>query len=93
MSRGLSDLFDITPIELEEELNSNEFARKHVVNRKKYEMLLKAFHDYANHKKNFEASLEVYDSNRQPVTLTLNYTCVSDLSNNIEYILRTTHHR
>ena len=93
MSRGLSDLFDIAPLELEQEFNSNEFARKRVVNRKKYEMLVKAFYDYASQKKNFEASIDVYDSNRQPVTLTLSYTCVSDLSNNIEYILRSTYQR
>ena len=93
VSRGLSDLFDIAPLELEQEFNSKEFARKRVVNRKKYEMLVKAFYNYASQKKNFEANIDVYDSNRQPVTLTLNYTCVSDLSNNIEYILRSTYRR
>ena len=90
VSRGLSDVFDITPTELEKEINNHEFARKRVVNRKKYEMFTKAFGLFAKEKKNFEASLEVYDSNHQPLTLYLSFTCVDGLSNNIEYILRST---
>ena len=87
-SRGLADIFDITPAELEEELNTNEFIRKRVVNRKKYEAFKKEFGAYAKEKRNFETSVEVYDSNRQPVVLYLSYTCVSGVSNNIEYIVR-----
>ena len=89
VSRGLSDVFDITPLELEKEINNQEFARKRVVNRKKYDMFKKAFQAYTKEKKNFEARIEVYDSNRQPLTVVLSFTCVDDLSNNIEYILRT----
>ena len=90
MSSGLSDVFDITPSELEREINDREFARKRVVNRKKYDAFTKSFLEYTKEKKNFEASFEVYDCNRQPLTLHLSFTCVDGLSNNIEYILRTT---
>ena len=93
VSRGLSDVFDITPFELENEINNHEFARKRVVNRKKYELFAKAFKTYTSQKKNFEANIDVYDSNRQPLNIVLNFTCVSDLSNNIEYILRSTYKR
>ena len=90
-SRSISDLFDISPEELEKELNSDDFSRKRVVNRRKLDVFRKSFAEFAAEKKNFEANLEVYDSNRQPVNLHIVFTCVSDLSNNIEYILRTTY--
>ena len=91
VSRGLSDIFDIAPEQLEQELNNGEFGRKRVVNRRKLDLFKKTFAEFAAQKKNFEAHLEVYDSNRQPITLHLSFTCVSDLSNNIEYILRSTY--
>ena len=90
VSRGLADIFDITPAQLEEELNNREFARKHVSNRRKYDLFIKEFEKYAAEKRNFEASIDVYDSNRQPILIHLSFTCVDGLSNNIEYILRTT---
>ena len=89
-SRGLSDLFDITPIELEAELNSREFARKRVVNRKRYEAFEKSFNSLADRKGNFEGNVEVFDSSHHIVTLHVSLTCVSGISNNIAYILRTT---
>ena len=90
-SRGIADLFDITPEQLEEELNSGDFAKKRVSNRRKYDVFKKNFEQFAKEKKNFNASIEVYDTNRHPITLNLNFTCASDSSNNIEYILRTTY--
>ena len=87
-SRGLADLFDITPAEFEKELNEREFARKRVVNRKKYEEFMNAFHSFADKKRNFEGSLDVYDSSHHVVTLHLTFTCVSGQSNNIAYVLR-----
>ena len=90
VSRGLSDVFDITPSELEKEINEGEFARKRVVNRRNYDLYKKTFAKFAAEKKNFEANIDVYDSNRQPLTLHMSFTCVSGVSNNISYILRTT---
>ncbi len=87
-SRGLSDLFDITPVEFERELNEREFGRKHVVNRKKYEEFMDAFHSFADRKGNFEGDLDVYDSSHHVVTLHITFTCVSGQSNNIAYVLR-----
>ena len=89
-SRSLSDIFDITPEQLEDELNSGEFGKKRVINRRKYDAFKKSFVEFANQNKNFNAVLEVYDHNHQPVTLNLTFTCVSDKSNNIAYILRST---
>ena len=91
VSRTISDLFDITPEQLEQELNNDEFGKKHVVNRRKYEMFRKTFLEFASQKKNFEANLEVFDSHHTPFNLHLSFTCVSELTNNIEYILRTTY--
>lgn len=88
-SRGLSDLFDITPMELEKELNSGEFAKKRIVKRNKYEEYKKAFETFAKNNGNFEAELDVLDSNHHVVKLHLSMTCVSGQSNNIAYILRT----
>ena len=90
-SRGLADLFDITPAEFEKELNEREFARKHIVNRKKYDEFMKSFHSFADKKGNFEGTLDVYDSMHHIVTLHVTFTCVSGQSNNIAYVLRATY--
>ena len=90
-SRGLADLFDITPMELEREFNEHEFARKHVVNRKDYDEFSRAFTSFAEKKGNFEGVLDVYDSTHHVVSLRLSFTCVSGQSNNIAYVLRTTY--
>ena len=90
-SRGLADLFDITPAEFEKELNEREFARKRIVNRKKYDEFMKAFHSFADKKGNFEGTLDVYDSMHHIVTLHVTFTCVSGQSNNIAYVLRASY--
>ena len=90
-SRGLADVFDITPAELERELNTREFVRKRVVNRKKYDQFVEAFHKITENKGNFEGVLDVYDSSHHVVTLRLSYTCVSGQSNNVAYVLRVTY--
>ena len=90
-SRGLSDLFDITPAEFEKELNEREFARKRVVNRKKYDEFMNAFHSFADKKRNFEGTLDVYDSSHHVVPLHITFTCVSGQSNNIAYVLRASY--
>ena len=90
-SRGLSDIFDITPEELEKELNEHEFARKRVVNRKKYEELTQAFLSFARKKGNFHGEFEVYDATHHIVTLHVEYTCLSGQSNNIAYVLRASY--
>ena len=86
-SRGLADVFDISPMELEKELNNNEFSRKRVVNRKKFDTLLKSFNQLAEENRNFECNFDVYDSGHHVVVLHLNFLCVSELANNIEYVL------
>ena len=89
-SRGLSDIFDITPAEFEKELNEREFAKKRVVNRKKHEEFMMAFRELAKKKGNFEGDVEVFDSSHHIVVLHVTFTCVSGQSNNIAYILRAT---
>ena len=89
-SRGLSDVFDITPAEFEKELNDGEFAKKRVVNRKKHEEFMNTFHTLAQRKGNFEGDVEVYDSSHHMVTLHVVFTCVSGQSNNIAYVLSAT---
>ena len=89
-SRGLADVFDITPSELERELNENEFAKKRVVNRKKFEGFIQSFEQLSTENRNFECNFDVYDSSHHVVVLHLNFTCVSDLTNNIQYILHAT---
>ena len=86
-SRGLADVFDISPVELEKELNNGDFAKKRVANRKKFDMLFKSFAQLAAEKKNFESNFDVYDSSHHIVVLHLTFLCVSDLTNNIEYVL------
>ena len=90
-SRGLADIFDITPAELEQELNNHEFARKHIVNRKKYDELVKAFLSFAEKKGNFRGTFDVFDGSHHIVTLNVEYTCVSGQSNNIAYVLRASY--
>ena len=88
-SSGIADLLDITPEQLEMELNNGDFAKKRVVNRRKYDAFRKAFLEFSEQNKNFEAALEVYDAHHRPIVLNITFTCVSDMANNIQYILRT----
>ena len=90
-SRGIADLFDITPEELEQELNSGDFAKKRVSNRRKYDMFKKTMEEFAAENRNFEASLDVYDAHHRPIILHLKFTCAVEMANNIIYILRTTY--
>ena len=92
-SRGLADLFDITPMELEREFNEHEFGKKHAVNRKDFEEFSKALDEFAEKKGSFEGHLDVYDSSHHVVTLNVSFTCVSGQSNNIAYVLRATYNR
>ena len=62
---------------------------KRIVKRNKYEDYKKAFETFAKNNGNFEAELDVLDSNHHVVKLHLSMTCVSGQSNNIAYILRT----
>ena len=88
-SSGIADLLDITPEQLEIELNNGEFSKKRVVNRRKYDVFKKTFAEFSKDNKNFEATIDIYDAHHQPITLHLSFTCVSEMANNIQYILRT----
>ena len=88
-SSGIADLLDITPEQLEMELNNGDFAKKRVVNRRKYDSFRKAFAEFSEQNRNFEATLEVYDAHHRPIVLNITFTCVSEMANNIQYILRT----
>ena len=90
-SRGLADIFDITPAELEKELNEREFAKKRVVNRKKYEEFKASFFTLSQRKGNFEGDIEVYDSSHHVVSVHAIYSCVTGQSNNIAYVVRATY--
>ena len=90
-SRGLSDLFDLTPAELEKELNDHEFGKKRAVSRKKFDEFAKSFHGFADKKRNFHGTLDVFDGNHHMVTLDITFTCVSGQSNNIAYVMKATY--
>ena len=87
VSHGLSDIFGITPKELENELNSDLFANR-VVNIKQLDELDKKVAKNSGKNADFESALEVYDKDHNKLKLKLVFTCVRNITYNINYILK-----
>ena len=88
VSHGMSDIFDITPSELEKELNENVFFKRVSQGKVKVDELNKEVLKNAEKKKDFEKIIEVYDKNNQKIKLKLIFTCVIEQTSNIYYMLR-----
>ena len=84
----MSDIFDITPSELEKELNENVFFKRVSQGKVKVDELNKEVLKNAEKKKDFEKIIEVYDKNNQKIKLKLIFTCVIEQTSNIYYMLR-----
>ena len=88
ISHGLSDVFNLSPIELENELNEGLFAKR-VVDQKGFKKFMVDVEEYVKEKKNFTHDLEVYDKDHKKVNIHLQFTCVNDGASNIDYVLKT----
>ena len=87
-SHGLSDVFGLTPKELEEEMNNGRFAQR-VTPKKAMKEFMQESEAFAKAEKDFEKVLAIKDKSGKAKQIKLMFTCVHKLSNNIEYILKT----
>ena len=88
VSHGLSDIFGITPKDLERELNESTFFKRVSQGKVKVEELDNLVLTNANKKKDFEKTIEVYDKDNRKIKLRLNFICVIEQTSNIYYMLR-----
>ena len=87
-SHGLADLFNLSPKELEEEMNNGRFAKR-VINRDDLAKLMREGEELVKSKKNFKRVFVVLDKNEKERKIELSFTYVDDLTNNIVYVLNS----
>ncbi len=88
VSHGLSDIFGIAPIKLEEELNNNTFFKRVTQGKVRVDELDKEYFKHLEKKEDFEKELEVFDKDNKKIKLVLKFRCVAGLGRNIDYILK-----
>ena len=89
ISHSLSDLIGLSPSELEEELNNGQFAAKRVTSQKDLKDFMRKSEKNAEEKKNFTQRFEVVGKAGNKVSIELEFTNVSNETNNVEYIMNT----
>ena len=87
ISHTLSDLLGITPIQLEEELNTATFVKR-CVNPKEILEINKDALKLASKHKEFEKTITIYDKDSNKVKLKIDFFCVADAADNVSYILK-----
>ena len=88
ISHGLSDVLDLSPSELEIELNNGQFAKR-ILNQKELKAFMTQSEMFYNKNMDFTQQFEIYDNHHNKVMIHLSFSCVKGQSNNIDYILRT----
>ena len=88
VSHGLSDVFGLTPVKLEEELNNGEFAKR-VINRAELSEFMETSIIKTEKKEDFVAEFYIRNAHGKPQKIHLEFICVSGKYNNIEYIMRS----
>lgn len=87
-SQGLSDIFKLTPQQLEKEMNEGT-SKERFVNESEYDELMNFFNQSFVNKANFTKELSFFDSDNKPVTLRLVFTYVGNTNNSIDAILNS----
>ena len=87
ISHNLSDLFGITPSELEQELNNATFVKRCVNPKEIHEINQDALKLASKHKE-FEKIISIYDKDNNKVKLKVDFLCVADAADNVAYIIK-----
>ena len=88
ISHGLSDVLNLSPAELEEELNDGRFAKR-VTDQKALKSFMIQSKKYADNKEDFTQSFTILDNNHKQIQINLTFKSVKDEASNIEYLLIT----
>lgn len=88
ISHGLSDVLNLSPKELEEELNNGKFAKR-ILNQKQFKKFMSETKVHNEKQEDFKTTLEIYDKNHNILKLELSFHSVHNEANNIKYILNT----
>ena len=86
VSHGLADIFQLTPKQLEEEMNSGRFALR-VADKDDLRDFMKYAGEMADSKKDFTKVFLMNTPDGKTCRLKLNFVCVKDEANNVQYIL------
>ena len=87
VSHNISDLFGITPNELEKELNDSSFIKR-CVNLKEILVINKEALTLASKHKEFSKTVTVIDKDNNKVKINIDFLCVADDADNVAYILK-----
>ena len=88
VSHGLSDLFGLSPNELEKEMNNGSFAKR-VVDQKALKNLMKESEEHFNKNENFESEVIILDKNQKQVKMHLSFICANANTSIPTYVLRS----
>ena len=88
ISHGLSDVLNLSPAELEEELNDGRFAKR-VTDQKALKSFMIQSKKYADNKEDFAQTFTILDNNHKQIQLSLTFKSVKAEASNIEYLLIT----
>ena len=88
VSHGLSDVFGISPKELESELNQDIFFKRVSAGKNQVKELDAEVIKHAKKNKDFEKTIDVLNKDNKKCKLKLKFICVIDSTYNIDYILK-----
>ena len=88
ISHGLADVLNLSPKELEEELNNGKFAKR-IIDQKKLKKFMVDSKRYSEERKNFTQVFELYDKDHNKIAIELTFRSVHNETNNVQYILNT----
>ena len=88
VSHGLSDVFGLSPVELEKEMNNGQFAKR-VIDQSDLAKFMKECAERTEKKENFEKDFVVLDKNNNQVKIHLEFTYAGEDVTFPTYILRS----
>ncbi len=87
ISHGLSDVFGLSPEELQDELNNGKFVKR-MLNQKGFKHFMSTVDDLTKEKREFTQVFDVYGKNNKVTIIETVFTPVEG-ANNVQYIIRT----
>ena len=87
-SHGLSDVFGLTPEQLQEEMNDGRFAKR-VVGKKELASFMEESRKNAGEKKDFSHAFNIKAKDGKPKKIELSFFYVGDKTANVDYLLRS----
>ena len=88
VSHGLADIFNLTPLQLQEELNSGAFAKR-VTSPAGLKKFMDETVKKTEDKTDFKKVFEIYDKDHKKVKVSLSFHYIGDSTDNYKYLMFT----